>query len=138
MSNFKDFDAMLAEKVGGRPSFQLCGEKFECRSKLPWRKWNAMILSLQLEDNTAEDTVENFFNLVLVKQDRERFFALIDKEDEDDDEETFVSDEQIGKVMSWLLDYYTGKAEQSDESSSDKPPTTGRPAKRVSLSRPSS
>src|SRR5215213_6988412 len=118
MSNFKDFDAMLAEKVGGRPSFQLCGQKFECRSKLPWRKWNGMIMSLQLEDNTAEDVVENFFNLVLVPQDRERFSALIDVDEpeNEDDEESYVSDEQIGQLMAWLLDHYTGKARENDES----------------------
>ena len=140
MSNFKDFYAMLAEKAGDRPSFKLCGQEFTCKKKLPWRAWNAMILSLQFENDTTDEMVEKFFNMVLTTSDKEKFFELLDKDDVDEEgneieDDNFVSDEQTGAVMKWLLDLYTGKAQENDESSSGKQPTSGQPAKVVSLSR---
>lgn len=136
---YKDFDAMIASK--GRPEFTVAGNKFTCRAKLPWKKFSNLMLSMMGDDVTSQDGIdktEEFFRLVLLPQDRDKFLTILnfDGEGEDDAlaEALVVSNEQISEILDWLLAYYTGKAQANDESSSPSPPATGQPLNAVSLS----
>lgn len=131
----KDFDAMLAE-LGGRPTFTVGGEKFTCRAKLPWRKFRSMLDGLSDDDSDVEQgthAMEAFLSAAVVRADRDRFVALLNMEDNDDDDTTGISPGEISSLSEWLMEHYTGKLNPSDESSSPGPPKTGRPSKVVSL-----
>lgn len=111
--SYRDFDAFLREKSGGRPEFIIGGQKFTCRAKLPWKKFSAMMLSLSGEDASAKglEKTEDFFKLVLIQPDRQRFLDLLnyDGEDDEGDEENVISPSQVGNLLDWLLAYYTDK-----------------------------
>lgn len=139
--SYKDFDAALKEMLGDRPSFTMGGQTFTCRQRLPWKKFSNMILSLSGEEAQAGgglDKTEEFFRLVLIKGDRDRFIGLLNYDGEDEenggDDELAAAPQQVGELLDWLLAYYTGKADTTDESSSDKPLPAGVELKSVSLS----
>jgi hypothetical protein len=136
--SFRDFDHWLQEKQGGRPEFVIAGQKFTARAKLPWRKFASLILTMAEEDIT--DTVglkkaEEFMSTVLVSRDKERFLALLEKEDvdDDDDEDNCITADQVIELSEWLVEYYTGRGKEIDGPSSDSPSPSGEPAKLVSL-----
>lgn len=137
MGDVKDFDAMLAEKSGGRPEFVIAGQKFTARGKLPWKKFSTLILSLTAEDTSSADGLiktEDFFRLVLVPADRQRFIDLINHDgDEDEDDDHIVGAQQVSEILDWLLGHYTGKAVQADNSSTPKSGDSGQPSNVVSL-----
>lgn len=122
MGIHKDFDAALAETLREKPTFTLAGQRFTCKARLSWK---SLISLYDSDDEGLGTSVAQFFAIVLVKADRERFFSLIDDEDPDDDDYA-VSVDQIRDVMGWLTEHYTGKAEGQPADSSDGPPTTGQ------------
>src|ERR1700759_2797346 len=94
MSVTRDFDAMLAEKAGVRPTFKVGGQEFTLRSKLPYGKWNKLLNFMRADETDADEATTKFFETVLVRADRERFLSLIDldgvREDDDDDDESVI------------------------------------------------
>lgn len=133
MSRFMDFDAAMSENV--RPEFTLGGQKFTCKAKLPWKKFSHLIISMSETDSVSSDGIdktEEFLRIALLPQDRERFFALVNS-DGDDENEDYAGTEQIGELVKWLLGEYTGKAETTSDDSSGTSDTSGRPANVVSL-----
>ena len=128
----KDFDAMLAEKAGVRPTFIVAGQEFTARAKLPYKKFVRLMGALGADDADPDEATEKFFSTVIVKEDRERFLAVLNSEDDDD--ERIIDAAQINQITEWLLSIYTGKELTSSDSSSDGSSTTGRPRNVVSLS----
>lgn len=133
---FKDYDAMLAEKIGGRPTFKVGGQMFTCRAKLPWKKFSALLLSLTVTSATGDtptQQTEEFFRLVLLPNQREAFQALLDADGEDDDETPVIDSNQVGYILDDLLAYYTGKAQPNDSVSTEQQQNAGQPSNVTSL-----
>lgn len=137
----KDFDAALREKRGEELEFVVAGQTFTARAKLPWKKYSTLIMSLFGQDVTTADGLnktEEFFRLVIVKRDRDRFIALMDsdgdgEEDGEGDEDNVIDPTQVSALLDWMLALYTGKEPKNETSSSDSPPTTGLPSNVISL-----
>lgn len=136
--SYKDFDAMLNEKLSGRPDFKVGGHTFTARAKLPWKKFSNLILSMSGDDVSSTNGIsktEDFFKLVLIPTDRQRFIDLLNHDgDEDDDDDSVIAPEQVSEILDWLLAYYTGKAGASESASSEQQPGTGLPLNVVSAS----
>src|SRR5688572_1217386 len=130
----RDFDAMLAEKAGVRPTFKIGGQEFALRAKLPYTKWNKLIEQMRSDDVDADEASANFFRAVLIKADRERFLELMAKEDDDDDDENVIDLSQMDDLTEWIMETFTGKTRNSSGSSSDGVNGTGQPPNVVSLS----
>lgn len=132
----KDFDAMVASRT--KPEFVVGGQKFTARAKIPWKQFAAIIKFMQSDEEAVsdEEKAEKFFRLVLSRGDRERFMELLNAGGEDDEEfgeSSIVSIEQVGKLTEWLMEHYTGKPPENDNSSSDGAPNTGAPSNVISL-----
>lgn len=112
----RDFDAFLADKAGVRPTFKVGGQEFTVKAKLPFKKFASTVTALSEEDDEVKQA-EDFFSLVLVPGDRDRFFELLDAEG-DDDGNGVVTPEQIGALMEWLMEHYTGKHRPHSDGSS--------------------
>lgn len=136
----KDFDAYLNADGGGRPTFTVGGSTFTCRAKLPWRKFTSLLAAMTGADETGEGAAatERFLTMAIVREQRDRFEALLNLEDNDEDDTVGISPGEVNELAEWLMEHYTGKRSASDASSSDGPPNTGRPRKVVSLSARSS
>lgn len=138
--SYKDYDAYLAEKAGGRPEFTVAGQRFTARSKLSWKKFNGWVLSMDGIDPTSQEAIDrtrDFFKMVLLPESRERFLALMEFEGDDDDaesDETVLSNEAMSAILDDLLARYTGKAPKTEPGSSSGPGSTGQPSNVVSLS----
>lgn len=108
MGNFRDFDAEV--ELRDRPSFRLGGETFTCKAKLSFRKIQKLLGAFT--GNVAESElilkVDEFFAVVLMKDDVDRFFAMLDAADEVDDGDGAVDLGQIRDLMVWLVEHYTG------------------------------
>jgi hypothetical protein len=135
---FKDYDAMLAETVGGRPTFKVAGQTFRCRARLPWKKFSKLLLTLTVSTASGDESLtqtEEFFNLVLVAEDRQRFLDLVNYEGDDDntDDENVIDPKQVGAILDDLLEYYTGKAPSNASESTATPPGAGQPSNVTSL-----
>lgn len=130
----KDFDAFLAER-GGRPTFTVGGQTFTARAKLPWRRFTSLLGVMTGADEGGEgaQATEQFLAAAVVAKDRERFLALLNLEDNDDDDEVGISPGEVNELAEWLMGHYTGKHSEQDGSSSDGPPATGQRRKVVSL-----
>lgn len=131
----RDFDAMLAERAGVRPTFRLAGQVFTVKAKLPHKRYRTFLAALTADDADEDALQDEFFRMCLVPQDRERFFLLLDYEGEGDevDEWSVASPEQVSELMTWLLETYTGKRSDSSGSSSDGSGVTGTSQNVVSL-----
>ena len=119
MSSFMDFDAMLREKTGAPPTFHIGGQDFTCRTKVPWRKLDSLVFQIRTglyaEDKTEQDLTEDFFKMVIIKDDRQRFIDLLNADGDDDDDE--VADyAQVGKLTNWLMDIYLKRFNETQES----------------------
>jgi hypothetical protein len=127
----KDFDAMLS----GRPTFAVGGQTFTCRAKLPWRKFTSLLTAMTgaAEGGDGAEATERFLTMAVVAADRDRFAALLNLEDNDEDDTVGISPGEITDLSTWLMEHYTGKHSANDGSSSDGPPTTGQSRKVVSL-----
>jgi hypothetical protein len=137
--SYTDYDAMLAEKAGGRPEFTVAGQRFTARSKLSWKKFNSWVLSMEGVDATSQEAVDrtvDFFRMALLPESRERFIALLDFEGDDDDPDAdmrVISNEAMTAILDDLLARYTGKAKKNETESSSGPGTTGPSSNVVSL-----
>lgn len=130
----RDFDAMLAEKAGNRPTFKVGGQEFTLRSKLPYAKWNKLLAVMRDDDTEAEQATEMFFNTVLVKGDRQRFLELLGKEDDDDDDDNVIGLDQMNAITDWVMEHFTGKHLNSSDGSSPGVNGTGQQPNVISLS----
>jgi hypothetical protein len=130
----RDFDAMLAEKAGIRPTFKVGGQEFTLRSKLPYSKWNKLLAVMRDDDTDADEATEMFFNTVLVKGDRQRFLELLAKEDDDDDDDNVIGLQQMNDITDWVMEHFTGKHPSSSGGSSPGANGTGPQPNVISLS----
>lgn len=131
----RDFDAMLAERAGVRPTFRLAGQLFTVKAKLPYKKFKNLLATLADDDTDEAQAQEDFFRMALIPQDRERFFALLDYDGEGDevDDQAVVSPDQVAALGEWLMELYTGKRPPSEESSLGGSGSAGALPKVVSL-----
>lgn len=132
----KDYDAMVAEQLGERPTFTLGGQTFTCRLKLHWRKQSKIFLALaNAEGDQVSEASVSFVRACLIPACREAFDALVaePEDDEYEDDAAVVNRSQLNALMDDLFDYYAGKAETSDDGSSSSPASTGEPSNVVSL-----
>lgn len=127
----RDFDAMLAERAGVRPTFRVAGQTFTVKAKLNFRKFSKMLSALGADDTDENEAMDEFFRMVLIPQDRDRFFELLDSDDED--ESKVVGADQMRALSQWLMEHYTGKPQTSEESSSDGSASAGESPNVVSL-----
>lgn len=128
----RDFDAMLSEKAGVRPTFRVGGQEFTCKAKVPFKRF-AKLLEALTEDGDGEgDKADKIFRLALVAADRERFLELLNADGEDD-EDRVIAPEQVREMTDWLLEHYSGKASPNSDTSSNGASTTGPPPNVVSL-----
>lgn len=128
----KDFDAMLVETAGTRPTFKVGGQQFTIRKKLPYKKFLRLMAAMGEEDAETGEAEDLFFKAVLIPEDRDRFLELLNNEG-DDDEDAVIDPVQLRAITEWLMGVYTGKAPTSSDSSSNGPSTTGGQRKVVSL-----
>lgn len=142
MTVTRDFDAMLAERAGTRPTFKVAGQEFTLRSKLPYAKWNKLIGVMRSEESTAHEATVLFYETVLIKPDRKRFLELLSDPDEADDDEANVDDDndedvidmkQLDDITEWIMEHFTGKAPSSSNGSTPGASETGAPQNVVSL-----
>jgi hypothetical protein len=129
----RDFDAMLAERAGVHPTFRIGGQEFTLRAKLPYKRWNKLMAAMRADDADEQQATVDFFRSVLIKDDRERFVALLDKEDDDDDENAVVDLSQMDALTDWIMEHFTGKRRNSSESSTPGANGTGLAPNVVSL-----
>lgn len=127
----KDFDAMLREKGGDRPTFTIGGQVFTLRAKLPYTKWNALVAMMRDEDGDTMKSTHEFFNTVLIRDDRPRFAALLDSDSDDDDE--VIGVEQMSELTDYVMEHFTGKLQDSSNGSSPGANGTGQQPNVVSL-----
>jgi hypothetical protein len=129
----RDFDAMLAEQAGIRPTFKIGGQEFTLRAKLPYVRWNKLLAIMRDDDTSPDDATEEFFNTVLIKADRERFLELLQKDDDEDDEEAVIGLDQMNSLTDWVMEHFTGKAPSNTGGSSPGANGTGPAPNVVSL-----
>lgn len=139
--SFRDFDAAMQSI--GRPTFVLGGQKFTCRApaKMAWAKWNNIIMDLDggpAGSVKAEvERTKGLLKKVIIASDRQRFMDLLEYEGDDegeDEDDVVVSNKQVGELLNWVLETYTGKGETSESTLSEPPSDAGLPVKRASLS----
>lgn len=129
----RDFDAMLAEKAGVRPTFRIGGQEFSLRAKLPYAKWTKILAAMRSDDVSAEAANELFFRAVLAPGDRERFLALLGRDDDLDDDNC-IGVEEMEPLIDWAMEHFTGKAPSSSNGSSPGSNNTGQSPNVISLS----
>jgi hypothetical protein len=132
----RDFDAMLAERAGIRPTFRVGGQEFTLRKKLAYAKWNKLLAAMRSPeaDTDANQATIDFFNVVLIPADRERFAALVLKADDDDDDDDVIDLTQMDELTDWILEVFTGKPQSNSNSSKAGSNGTGVAPNVVSLS----
>lgn len=133
MSVTRDFDAMVAEKTGDKPTFKIAGQTFTMRSKLPYAKWNKLLQVMRGDDVDAMDATRQFFDTCLIRADRARFAELLDSEDEDDDE-AVIGIVEMNELTDWAMEHFTGKLLSNSPGSSPGSGGTGASRNVVSLS----
>lgn len=141
MSVTRDFDAMLADKAGIRPTFKVAGQEFTLRSRLPYATWNRLLAEMRDDELDEMERSRRFFRHTLVKADRQRFLDLLDigqDEEPDGDDEELDEDaiglDQLGPITDWVLEHFTGKPQSNTVSSSPGSNGTGPAPNIVSLS----
>lgn len=134
MSVTRDFDAMVAEKAGIRPTFKVAGQEFTLRAKLPYGKWNELIAFMRADETDADMATRKFFNTVLIRADRERFLQLLNVDDDDSDDVGVVDMQQMDAITDWAMEHFTGKLLSSSNGSSPGVNGTGQQPNVISLS----
>lgn len=129
----RDFDAMLAEKANGRPTFKVGGQEFTLRKKLPYSKWLKLLAVMRSDDVDETESNEEFFNTVLVRDDRQRFFDLLANEDDEDEDDNVIGMDQMDELTTWIMEVFTGKHSTSSNGSSPGANGTGQQPNVVSL-----
>lgn len=133
----RDFDAMLADKAGIRPTFKLGGQEFTLRARLAYDKWCKLLAAMRSDDVTAEEANKLFLTSSLIRADRERFMQMInppDDADDDDDGPTVVGMQEMDALIDWAMEHFTGKHLNSSVGSSPGLNGTGPPPNVISLS----
>ncbi len=126
MSVTRDFDAMLAEKAGVRPTFKIAGQEFTLRAKLPYAKWQKLQHAMRSDDITSHEANQLFFGAVLARGDVDRFLNLLDTEDTDnDDDADLIGSDQLDALTEWALEHFTGKAPENANGSAPGSNATG-------------
>jgi len=128
----RDFDAMLAEKAGVRPTFKIGGQIFTLRSKLPYSRWTKIIAAMRDDDVSGEQANEQFFRAVLIPSDRERFMELLNSENDDDG--AVIGMQEMDELLDWAMSHFTGKAPSNSNGSSPGAGETGQRPNVISLS----
>jgi hypothetical protein len=122
----RNFDRML--DALDRPTFTVAGQEFTMRRRLSYKKLNMILFGEQI---TELEYAQRLFSTVLVPADRERFFALLDADNDDDeddnDDKELIDFRQMQQLSKWVMDYYTGRDDPKDETSSNGQGTTGQP-----------
>lgn len=139
MSVTKDFDAMISEQAGVKPTFRIAGQEFTLRSKLPYSKWNKLVAAMRDPEGDDMAATKQFFNTILVRADRQRFIDLLEIDDIDDEDDDAQDDQRIGMdqmspLMDWVMEHFTGKLQGNTDGSSPGASTTGPPPNVISLS----
>lgn len=129
----RDFDAMLAEKAGVRPTFRVAGQEFTLRAKLPYSRFNELMARMQADGADQQKETEEFFRACLIKADRDRFADLLNKMDDDDDEDAVIGLSQMDAITDWVMEHFTGKLRNSSDSSPHGVNGTGLAPNVVSL-----
>lgn len=130
----RDFDAMLAEKAGTRPTFKVGGQEFTLRAKLPYTKWNKLLAVMRSDETDPDKANEVFFNTVLIRADRQRFLDLLNNEgDDEDDDDNVIGLDQMDGLTDWIMSHFTGKLLSSTSGSSPGVNGTGPAPNVVSL-----
>lgn len=115
----RDFDAALNEAAGERPAFIVGGEQFHLRARLPYSKWQKLLHLMRSDEVDNMDATRKFFDTVLVKEDRERFAELLEREESDhDDDADLIGIDQMDAMTDWAMEYFTGKLRRSSDGSS--------------------
>lgn len=128
----RDFDTLQCSAQ----SFKVGGQQFTTRKKVPFKKLSRFIDAANAPDADDVEEAEKFFNLVLIRGDRQRLLDLLDADSDDDaDADHVVGLDQVRGIMSWLVEHYTGKAETSSDGFSPGVPAaeTGASSNVVSL-----
>lgn len=128
----RDFDAVLAEKAGVRPTFRVGGQEFTVKARLPIKKYRELIDFMTSDEGDEGSKTEQFFRTVLIPADRDRFLALYNNED-DEDETSIVDQSQVDEITTWLLEHITGKQLRKSDSSTSGASETSQPQNVVSL-----
>lgn len=134
MSITRDFDAMVAEKAGVKPTFTVAGQSFTLRAKLPWAKWNQLLAVMRAEDAENVAATEQFFDTVLIKADRQRFKDLLNDNGDDSDDDNVIGLDQMDAITDWVMGHFTGKLQSSSNGSSPGASGTGAQPNVISLS----
>lgn len=130
----RDFDAMLAEQAGDRPTFKIGGQEFTLRSKLPWSKWNKLLATMRSEESENEAATTEFFDTVLIKSDRQRFHQLLADDGDESDDDRVIGLSQMDALTDWVIGHFTGKLQSSSNGSSPGASGTGPQPNVISLS----
>lgn len=128
----RDFDAYLAEKAGVRPTFKIAGQVFTLRSKMAYTKWSKLLASMRSDEVSPEEANDMFFRAALIRGDVDRFMALLNKDD-DDDEGAIIGLQEADALVDWAMAHFTGKALNTSDGSSPGSNGTGPSPNVVSL-----
>jgi hypothetical protein len=114
----RDFDAMLAERAGIRPTFKVGGQEFTLRKRLAAPRWNRLLAAMRSDEADEQESTIDFFRAVIIPADRQRFAELAAKDNSDDeDDEDVIDISQMNDLVQWVVDVFTGKAPSNEISS---------------------
>jgi hypothetical protein len=133
MSMHKDFDAMLREKAGEKPTFTIAGQRFTLRSKLAYNKFNELVAMMRDDGADNMESTRTFFNTVLIRDDRQRFLDLLDADADDTDDDFVIGLTQMTELTDWVMEHFTGKLPSSSSGSTPGSSATGQSPNVVSL-----
>lgn len=125
------------DKSREKPEFEVAGQRFTARAKLPFRAFVNLLDYLSDEDIGEVDKTQRFFRTVLSRDDRDRFLELLNRGGDDDaddvDDAEVIAGDEVSEITTWLVEYYTGKHQTSSPSSSDGASSTPPSPNVVSL-----
>jgi len=108
---FKDFGS--GDNSVEPISFSIHGEEFHCKPALQGKTLLGIVSGAESEDTAVvASTIENFFNMALLKESQERFEELLN------DETKIVSIETLGEITAWLVGEYSSRPQKGPEPSS--------------------
>lgn len=129
-----DFDAAVNEMAGNRQTFRLAGQEYTLRAKLPFTKWNKLLEKMNSDEVDNLSSTLEFYDLVLIRADRQRFHDALTADDADDDDEAgVIGVEQMRDLTDKVMEHFTGKLQSSTDGSSPGADTTGASPNVVSL-----
>lgn len=107
-------------KVQTPVTFELDGETFEAKAAIPGAKLLDFIADADSDDGgRASQALIDFMESCIVKNDRERFVALIR------DEERIIEIETLAEICEWLVGEYAARPTESPTARFDGQSTSG-------------